>query len=73
MAWKIKSEKDLGVVTDHKLNINQQCETTTRRTNPALDCIRKMLQKSLKSLSPFGISGVTMYNSGQFISLRQGF
>ena len=47
------SEKDLGIVVDHKLNMSQQGDVATKKTNAILGCInRSTVSKSCKVLIP---------------------
>ena len=50
---KTTSEKDLGIVIDHKLNMSQQCDVPTKKANVILACInRNIVLKSCEVLIP---------------------
>ena len=47
------SEKNLGIVVDHKLNISQQCDEATKEANTILGCInRSIVSKFRKVIVP---------------------
>ena len=51
---KTTSEKDLGIVVDHKLNVSQQCDVATKKATAILDFInRSIVSKSCKMLVPY--------------------
>lgn len=45
-AWK-----DVGVLEDTSLNVNQQCFLTVRKANPILGCIRNSVSNRLKEVT----------------------
>ena len=50
---KTTSEKDLGIVVDHKLNMSQQCDVDTKKANAILGCInRSIVSRSHEVLVP---------------------
>lgn len=47
MSSNVSYEKDLEVVLDNKLIINQQCVTETGRTNSILGCLNRKIITAL--------------------------
>ena len=37
------SEKDLGIVVDHKLNMSQKCDVAAKKANAILGCIHRSI------------------------------
>ena len=44
------SEKDIGTVVDHKLNMSQQCDVAAKKANAIMGCINRSIAS--KSLVP---------------------
>ena len=40
---KTTSEKDLGIVIGHKLNMSQECDVATKKANAILGCINRRI------------------------------
>lgn len=43
--------KDVGVLEDTSLNVNQQCFLTVRKANPVVGCIRNSVSNRLKEVT----------------------
>ena len=51
------SEKDLGIVVGHKLNMSQQCDVATKKANAILGFIKRSIaSKSCEVLVPVSFS-----------------
>ncbi|KAK4811754.1 hypothetical protein QYF61_005322 [Mycteria americana] len=44
------AEKDMGVLVDTKLNMNQQCDLTAKKANGVLGCIRRSVASRLREM-----------------------
>ena len=59
---KTTSEKGLGIVIDHKLNMSQQCDVATKKATAILGCInRNIVLKSHEVLVPLYLALLRSY------------
>ncbi|XP_043361780.1 butyrophilin subfamily 1 member A1-like isoform X3 [Dermochelys coriacea] len=47
-------EKDLGVLVDHRMTMNHQCDMAVKKANAVLGCIRRVIRKMKVSSFPHG-------------------
>ena len=50
LLGRAETEKDLGVITDSKMNMGRQCKVTVGRANWTLSCIHRCISSRAKEV-----------------------